>query len=129
MESHSLSPGTYEVSVRHAGGSTSGTVASDASAFFTVFESRLNPHLEMRIPLSEMALQNGNIDIESFGGISFTTPNLMIGSITAAGADTAPFVMAIVAFLLIPVTSVVINRKKKIKESNVQQNNQVALSL
>lgn len=122
LESHSLSPGTYEVRVRHASGSTSGTVASDASAFFTVFESQLNPHLEMRIPLSEMVLQNGNIDVESFGGIRFTTPNLMMGSITAAGADTAPFVMAVAAFIIIPATGVAINRKKKItiKESNVQ---------
>lgn len=121
LANNKLSPGTYEVVVRHADGSVSGQVATGASAFYTVFDSQVNAHLEMRIPLSEMVVQNSNIDADSFGSITFTTPNLMLGHITAAGAGTSPFAMAAAAFVIVPATAVVVNKKRREnkKDSNV----------
>jgi len=119
LANNNLSPGTYEVVVRHADGSVSGQVATGASAFYTVFESQVNAHLEMRIPLSEMVLQNENIDADSFGSITFTTPNLMLGTITAAGAGTSPFAMAVAAFAIIPAVAVIKSKKRK-EDTNVQ---------
>lgn len=119
---NNLSPGTYQVVVRHADSSGSYTVADGASAYYTVFDSQVNAHLEMRIPISELVEQNEKINADSFGTIEFFTPNLMLGRLTAAGASTFPFAMAAIAFAVIPGTALVLNKKKKTmkKDSNVQ---------
>ena len=120
LANNNLAPGTYQVVVHHADGSNSYNVAADSSAYYTVFDSQVNAHLEIKIPLSEMAAQNENIDIENVGSIQFYTPNLMRGSVTASGASTFPFATAAAALILVPGSAVLINRKKKSakKESN-----------
>ena len=120
LANNNLSPGTYEVVVHHAAGSGSYNVADGASAYYTVFDSQVNAHLEMRIPLSELAEQNANIDAESFGSIEFFTPNLMKDRVTASGASTFPFASAAAALILVPGTAWVLNKKRKStkKDSN-----------
>ena len=123
LANNNLSPGSYKVAVRHAnGGNASGEVPG-ADAYYTVFDSQLNPHLEIRIPLSEMARQNPDISLDTIGTIGFFTPNLMMQGhvITIAGAGTAPLATAAVTLVVIPTTAVILKKKRKKvkKEINV----------
>ena len=120
LANNNLAPGTYQVVVRHADGSGSYKEAYDSSAFFTVFDSQVNAHLELKIPLSEMKVQNSNIDTDNVGTIEFFTRNLMSSRIAASGASTFPFATAAAALVLVPGTALVINKKRKVtkKESN-----------
>ncbi len=120
LANNNLAPGTYQVVVRHADGSGSYNEAYDSSAYYTVFDSQVNAHLEIKIPLSEMAVQNSNIDSDNAGTIEFFTPNLMSSKIAASGASTFPFATAAAALVLVPGTALVINKKRKVtkKESN-----------
>lgn len=114
LANNNLAPGTYKVAVRHANGSVSGTEAYDSSAHYTVFDSQVNAHLEIKIPLSEMAVQNPNIDFKNGGTIEYFTPNLMSSKVTTSGASTFPFATAAAAFVLVPGSAYVINKKRKL---------------
>lgn len=107
-----LNPGTYGVTVRHADSSDSFKIAEGASAYFTVFDSRVNAELEMKIPISEMVRQNPNINPDQIGSISFFSPNLTYRKVTISGASTFPFVFAAVTFILVLGSFYLIKRKK-----------------
>ena len=113
--------GTHEVTVQHRNYGVSSNVVPGALAYVTKYDSGVNPELEMRIPLSEFAAQNPNIDLDTFSKIDFYTPNLMYRKVTASGASTLPMASAGVALLLIPGSTVFIKKriqKKKTKEAN-----------
>jgi len=112
LANNSLDPGTYQVAVIHANSSISTHQVEGGSAHFTVFDSKVNADLEIKIPLSEMARQNASIDLDHIGAITFTCPNLAYNPVTASGASTFPFALAVVAFVLVPGSLLYVSKKR-----------------
>jgi len=113
LANNNLAPGTYGVAVRHANGDGSYSLANGASATYIVNDSLVNAELEIRIPLSEFAAQNSAINLDSVGTIEFFTPNLMYQSVKIEGASTSPLASAVAALVLVPGTTLFVNRKKR----------------
>ena len=57
-----------------------------------------------------MQMQNANIDIENVGNIEFWASHLMYHPVSAAGADTSPYTGAVLAFMLIPSSTILLKK-------------------
>lgn len=120
------SPGVYPVEVRHRDSSMSYDVATGSSGYLKVNENNLNDELEIKIPLSELQRQNGNINSETISTIEFFTPNLMYRRISSAGTSTAPYIIGLICFALVCVTTIAV-LKKKTDEGEKHDKEQVQL--
>ena len=106
-------PGTYQVEVRHRDSSWSYVLTDGAVAYYHVNEGNLNNELELKIPISEFVKQNPDINLDNYSMISFFTPNLMQGKLSAAGASTGAEPFAAAVFLLVPTSYICIKKKDK----------------
>lgn len=112
-----LETGTHSINVMHRNPWMSGQKVDGALGYLTKYENNLNAEVELMIPLSQMEYQNAEIDIENMGTIEFFTPNLMYRRITASGASTFPLATASAAFVLIPASTILLERQKKKKKA------------
>lgn len=113
LSNSNAEPGTYQVDVRHRDSSWSYVLTDGAVAYYHVNEDNLNNELELKIPMSEFVKQNPNIDLDNYNMISFFTPNLMQDKISTAGASTGAVPFAAAAFLVVPVSYIVLKKKKE----------------
>ena len=103
-------PGVYDVDVKNRNGSEGYTLADGTVSKLLVHENGKNNELEVKIPLSTMQMQNANIDIENVGNIEFWASHLMYHPVSAAGADTSPYTGAVLAFMLIPSSTILLKK-------------------
>ena len=103
-------PGVYDVDVKNRNGSEGYTLADGTVSKLLVHENGKNNELEVKIPLSTMQMQNANIDIENVGNIEFWASHLMYRPVSAAGADTSPYTGAVLAFMLIPSSTILLKK-------------------
>lgn len=96
---NSYAPGTYEVEVRHEGGSMSGEVVNGSRAYVTKKGNGKNAELEIKIPVSEMVKQNTNIQ-DNFSKVEFFTPNLMYRRVTTTCTPTMPTFLIPIFFVV-----------------------------
>lgn len=87
-------PGVYPVEIRHRDSHLSFLNADDTNGYLRLTEDKINNEIEIRIPLSEMQLQNPDIDVETISVIEFFTPNLMYRRLTAVGTSSGPLVLS-----------------------------------
>lgn len=109
--------GIYDVNVKDR---NSYQIADGSSAKFLVHENSLNNELEVKIPLEALKMHNPNIDLENIGTIQFKSSHLTYRPVTSSGADTLPFVWAMLALLLVP-TSAYLIRKYYEEKRTVQR--------
>ena len=114
-----LAPGTYQLDVRHRNSALSYQVADGTLAYMTKYDNDYNAEIEVRVPLASMKEQNPDIDIENIGSIEFFNPNLMYRRISAAGASTFPLQSAGVALLGVPLSTLLLRRKKRASQTTV----------
>lgn len=118
-----LSPGTHQLVVIHGDRAVSGREVNGASAYITKKEDDVNAELEVKIPLAEMKVQNDSIDLEHMSKVQFQCSNLTGNRrITASGADTMPMVSTVMAFMLIPGSTVLLKKYGKRKKDSDEQN-------
>lgn len=114
-KTEALGYGIHQLVVEHVDSSLSGEAATGAVAYLIKSEEA-NTEVQMKIPLSEMWNQNTIIDLENLNTIEFRCYPLMYRNITASGADTLPWLGAVLAFAVIPGSTLLIKRcgKKKV---------------
>ncbi len=101
QEVDNKTPGIYTVNVKDR---NTYALADGAVAKILVHEGGINNEMEVKIPLSAIKSHNPSIDIENIGTIQFKTSHLMYRPVTASGADTMPYLWAILALILVPVS-------------------------
>ena len=117
-----LGAGTYQMVALHSNGAVSTQEVNGALAYLTKKESNVNAEVELRIPLSEMQYQNSSIDLDNIGTIQFQCSNVTGDvAVTASGASITPAASAVAALLIIPGSTILLNKYgKKKKDSNGQ---------
>lgn len=113
-------PGIHEVSVLHGTSQYSYTQVEGAKAYLKINGDYQQSELELKIPLSQMELQNPNMTREHMDTMQFENPNLMKRRLTASGASTAPFMAAGIALIGVP-ASVMVLRRKSMKKKKKEQ--------
>lgn len=109
--------GTYVIDIRNGDSSSSYSIVDGACAYYYVSENGINNEVELKIPLSALQAQNGNINLDNFSMIQFFTPNLMYRPISAAGSPTGSVPFAAAAFLGIPASYVLIKKKNELERA------------
>lgn len=99
--------GIYDVDVKDR---NTYQLADGASAKFLVHENGLNNELEVKIPLETLKMHNSNIDIENISTIQFKSSHLTYRPVTSSGADTLPYVWAVLALMLVPTSACLIRK-------------------
>lgn len=100
-------PGIYTVDVKDV---KTYTLADGAVARMLVHEGGVNNELEVMIPLATMQMQKPEINLDNIDTIQFKAEQLMYRPITTSGADTMPFVWAVLALILVPGSAYAIRR-------------------
>lgn len=113
--------GIHEVSVVYVRTWGSMQPVEGAKAYLKVNDDLYNTELEMRIPLSALPEDWPDISWERADTLQFHNEQFMKSNMTASGASTAPFAMAVAALLGVPAAVTVIHKKgadKAGKEQN-----------
>lgn len=105
-------PGVYEVLVKHGDGAVSWQNVKGSKAYVKVNETTWNAELELKIPLSEMQVQNPGLNLERIDKLSWECPGLTYRRVYAAGASTAPFVAAGLALVGVPLTGAAVKKRR-----------------
>ena len=113
-------PGVHEVSVLHGTSQYSYTQVEGAKAYLKINDDYQQSELELKIPLSQMELQNPNMTREHMDTMQFANPHLTQRRVTASGAGTAPFVAAGIALIGVPASVMILKRKSMKKQKKEQ---------
>lgn len=108
----SWEPGVYEVMVKHGDSDVSWQNVKGSKAYIKVNETTWNAELELKIPLSEMQVQNPGLNLERIDKLSWECPGLTYRRVYAAGASTAPFVVAGLALVGVPLTGAAVKKRR-----------------
>ncbi len=103
--------GTYEVYLVHDLGDLAGEYIEDSAAMLYVNDTLKNSEYEVKIPLSALADQNGNINLENINEITFSSASLTYKGVTITGISTYPLVLA--GICIAGVGYIVYKRNKK----------------
>lgn len=90
---------TIPVSVIHER-ALSGQVVDNSQAFLKVNDNNVNNEIELKIPLSEIQRQNGNINIDTMSTLEFTCPNLMYRSVASAGTPVGTELLIVIVSVI-----------------------------
>lgn len=118
QEVDNQTPGIYTVNVKDR---NTYALADGAVAKILVHEGGINNEMEVKIPLSAIKSHNPDIDIENIGTIQFKTSHLMYRPITASGADTMPYLWAVLVLILVPVSIFAIRKYSAKNKKAVNQ--------
>ena len=94
---NNMSPGIYEVLVRHGDSSMSYAPASGSEAYLYIPDNHRNIEIEFKIPYGEFIKQNPNINLDKTSSIEFFTPNLMYRHIISEGSPTGAWIAILAA--------------------------------
>lgn len=93
------SQGTYEVYLKHADGSVSGEFVEDSKAYVYVNQTTYNSEFEFKLPLTALAYQNPDIDMENINEVVFNSESLTYKGVTIVGVSTFPIIFGLLCLI------------------------------
>lgn len=85
--------GTTQVYLNHDLGELAGEFVEGSEAYYYIKESGYNDEFEVKIPLTALADQNKDVDLENINEITFTSASLTYQGVTITGISTFPYIL------------------------------------